>query len=186
METEIKTEGAVDTTNHEAEGGSENENDFIKVPKAEYEKTNQTLGSLKRELKDLKKPKETQETVQTKPENGLLEKAYLRTAQITDPEEVELALNTSKKWGLTIDQLVEDDDFKIKLEKVRTQKSNERATSGVKGGSGGTQLKADPAYWKAKGQPPTPADIPDRKTRAKIIREMISTEKSGGKKFWND
>jgi len=40
--------------NEEGEG---NEPEVVKVPKADYDKLNQTLGSLKRELKDLKKPK---------------------------------------------------------------------------------------------------------------------------------
>lgn len=186
MEPETKTEAGVDSTNNETEGAEQA--DTIAIPKADYEKLNQTLGSLKRELKDLKKPREeSKETVQTKPEdNQLLEKAFLRSAQIADGDEVELALSTAKKWGVSIDKLVDDEDFKIKLDKLRTQKSNELATSKVKGSAGGSQAKLSSDYWKAKGQPPTPADIPDRKTRAKIIREMIATEKSGGKKFYND
>ena len=63
-----------DSTNSEAEGGDTAET--ISIPKTDYEKMNQTLGSLKRELKDLKKPKEEpQETAKTnQPDNFLLEK----------------------------------------------------------------------------------------------------------------
>lgn len=177
-----------DSTTVETEGGAEGEAETITISKAEWEKTHSTLGSLKRENKDLKKPKdEPKETVQTKTDNSLLEKAYLRSAGVTSEDEVELALSTAKKWDMPIDKLVDDEDFKIKLEKVRTQKSNELATSKVKGGgSGKPGAKEDAAYWKAKGVPPTPADIPDKSTRVKIIREMMASAKNGGKKFYND
>lgn len=188
MTDSISQEEVIDSTNNEAEGGGENEGDFVKVPKSDWEKTNQTLGSLKRELKDYKKvkeePKETAQ--QTKTDNSLLEKAFLRSAQISSEEEVELALSTSKKWDMPVDKLVDDEDFKIKLDKLRTQKSNEIATSKIRGTNGKAQGKEDPAYWKAKGVPPTPNDIGDRKVRAKIIREMMANEKNAGGKYYNE
>ena len=149
---------------------------------------NQTLGSLKREIKDLKKPKEeTKETPkETKTEEfGLVHKTYLRAAGITAEDEVELALTTAKKWGVGIDKVVDDEDFKIKLERLRTQKSNELATSNIKGGTGASQAKLTPEYWDAKGVPPSPTDVPDRKIRIKIARAMMENKKSG-KKFYND
>lgn len=183
----------VDTSNNEGEA-NENESDFVKVSKSEYEKLNQTLGSLKRENKDYKKkfeesdkPKETSKTNQPD-DNRLLEKAFLRSAQITAEEEVELALSTAKKWDMSIDKLVDDDDFKIKLEKMRTQKSNELATSALKerGGTGKSSAKEDPAYWISKGTPPMPTDIPDRKVRAKILKAMMAEKKGiGANPYWN-
>jgi hypothetical protein len=74
MNTEDNNQNVdVDTTNNESETTTE---DTISVPKSDYEKLNQTLGSLKRELKDLKKSKdEVKETSQTKPdENSLLDR----------------------------------------------------------------------------------------------------------------
>lgn len=179
----------VDTQNNEVESEA---SDTITLSKSDYEKMNQDLGSLKRELKDIKKAKseskpEVQETTQkTQESNGLLEKAFLRSANITDAEEVDLALSTAKKWGVSVDQLVDDPDFQVKLDRMRTQKSNERATSGVKGSSATSNVKNTPEYWQAKGNPPTPEDVPDRKTRTAIITAMMKTGSSNGKKFYND
>ena len=49
MSTEQNQEVVVDTTTNEGEG---NEPETISIPKADYDKLNQTLGSMKRELKD--------------------------------------------------------------------------------------------------------------------------------------
>jgi hypothetical protein len=146
-------------------------------------------GIAKRLKTKMSKSKETKtETTETKPEeskNGLLEKAFLRSAGITDKEEVELALLTAKKWDVDIDALVDDEDFQEKLEKHRTKKANLEATSDIKGDRSGTSAKNTPEYWVAKGTPPTADQVPDRKTRVKIARAMISNTKSG-KKFYND
>lgn len=186
METE-KTEGEVDTTNNEGEGESTAET--ITISKMDWEKSQQTIGSMKRELKDLKKPKETptETPQQTKPDdNRLLEKAFLRSAQITNEEEVELALSTAKKWDLSIDKLVDDEDFKVKLDKLRIQKANEVAVSNVRGGGGKPSAKESVEYWVAKGTPPSPADVPDRKTRVAIVKALMANTKGTGKKFYND
>src|SRR3990167_2955723 len=103
----IETEVVADTNG--GEGGSEVET--LSIPKKDYETLNQTLGSLKREIKDLKKSKEEpKETLQTKTEEfGLLQKTFLRAASITAEDEIELARDTAKKWGVDIDKLVDDD-----------------------------------------------------------------------------
>lgn len=148
-------------------------------------------GIAKRLKTKLSKSKETPKTeekpeTEKKPEgNTLLEKAFLRSAGITDKEEVELAQQTAKKWGMEIDDLVDDDDFNEKLEKFRTKKANLLATSGVKGDKTGSSAKETPEYWVAKGTPPTAKDIPDRKARVKIHRAMMASENKTGK-FYND
>lgn len=119
-------------------------------------------------------------------DNGLLAKAFLRSAGITQGDEVELALTTAKKWDMQIDQLVDDEDFKIKLDKLRTTKANAEATSNVRGRPSVGSAKETEAYWIAKGVPPSPADVPDRKTRAKIVRAMLTNASSSGKTFYND
>lgn len=188
--TDTSQEEVNDSTTIETEGGDEGGSDFVKVPKGDWEKTNQTLGSLKRELKDLKKPKASEETVQTKPdENKLLdklEKMSLRQAGVTHPDDIELARNTAKKWNSDIDDVLSDDDFKTKLERQQTARANTAATSKVKGGAGTSQAKETTEYWLAKGVPPTPADIPDRKLRAKISLAMVKAAENGGKTFYND
>lgn len=191
METETTTEsGTVDTDN--GGEGSETKSDTVSIPKADYDKLNQTLGSLKRELKDLRKPKEdTKETPdknQKPNENRLvekLEKMALRQAGVIHPDDVELAQNTAKKWGVDIDDVLADEDFKMKLERQQTNRTNIEATSGIKGGAGKSQAKSTPEYWIAKGVPPTAADVPDRKTRATIARAMMATAKTN-KTFYND
>lgn len=145
-----------------------------------------TVGSLKRQLKDLQKPKEeTKETPQPD-SSALLQKTYLRAAGITQAEEVELALTTAKKWGVDIDQLVDDDDFKSKLEKLRTAKANTAASSNIQGSGKTEGAKFSAEHWIAKGTPPTRDQVPDRKTRANIVRSMMESAKTGGKKFYND
>jgi hypothetical protein len=186
MDTETTETGAATETSA-GEGETSTEIETVSVPKKDYDTLNQTLGSLKRELKDLKKAgKETHETPQTKPEDSsLLQKAYLRAAGITSEEEVDLALSTAKKWSMDIDKLVDDEDFTVKLEKLRTAKANAVATSNVRGGNGPSQAKNTPEYWIAKGTPPSPTDVPDRKIRMKIVRAMMDNTKNG-KKFYND
>jgi hypothetical protein len=187
METETKTEGVVDTKNNEGEG-TEPKEDVVSISKKDYETLNQTLGSLKRELKDLKKSKEEPETPQTKPDESVLqrvERMALRQAGLTHQDDIELAKTTAKKWGMDIEDVVADEDFKAKLERLQTSRSNVEATD-VKGGQGTSQAKNTPEYWIAKGTPPSVTDVPDRKTRAKIARAMMFNATTGGKKFYND
>lgn len=179
----------VDTTNNEAEGG--NEAETISLSKSEYEKMNQTLGSLKRELKDLKKPKETQETAKTnQPSDVLLEKLErmaLRQAGITHQDDIDLAKKTAKKWGMDIDEVLSDEDFKAKLERQQSGRANVEATSNVRGsGTGSSQAKNTFEYWQAKGVPPTAADIPDAKIRRKINVAFFKASKVQNTKFYNE
>lgn len=190
--TDTNNQEGIDTPEVIEGEGEDIENDTISIPKADYEKLNQTLGSLKRELKDLKKPKEeAPETPKTnaKPdENRLLEKLEkmsLRQAGISHEDDIVLAKNTAKKWGMDLDDVLADEDFKVKLERQQTSRDNLAATSKVRGGAGVSQAKNTPEYWIAKGIPPSPTDVPDRKTRAKIARAMMSNHKTS-KTFYND
>lgn len=196
MEPE-KTEGEADTTKGNGEGGQENGGgetpETVSIAKADYDKLNQTLGSLKRELKDLKKPKEnaTETSKTNQPEeNALLQKIErmsLRQAGLTHSDDIDLAKATAKKWGVDIDEVIVDEDFKIKLERQQTTRTNTVAASNVRGGVAGTsQAKNTPEYWIAKGTPPSPADVPDLKTRATIVRAMMKNASTSGKKFYND
>lgn len=190
---ENETNEAIIDSNQYNEGGegNETETETIVIPKGEYEKLNQTLGSLKRELKDLRKsnekPTETSKTNQPE-ENKLLErleKVALRQAGIDHQDDMDLARQTAKKWGLDIEEVLNDEDFKLKLERQQTYRANINATSNIKGGANQSQAKFTPEYWQAKGTPPTATDIPDRKTRIKVTRAMISNSKSS-KTFYND
>lgn len=189
--TDTSQEAVVDAKNNEGEG-EKVEVETVAVPKSEYDKLNQTLGSLKRELKDLKKPKEdTGETskTNTKPDESRLydriEKMAIKTAGITHEDDIALAKSTAKKWNMDLEDVLTDPDFKLKLERQQSERDNLVATSKIKSGAGSSQAKNTPEYWIAKGVPPTVADVPDRKTRAKIARSMMSNAKTS-KTFYND
>lgn len=185
-----------ETNQNPEEGKPEGEGaqvEEIKLSKQEYDelqKIKTEHGSFKRELKDLKKSQESKKDEtpeQTKPEDSaLLKKAFLRSSGITDKEEQDLALETAKKWGVEVDALVDDEDWQAKLSKHRTAKSNALATSGIKAGAGTSGAKNTTEYWKAKGTPPTPEDVPDRKTRQKIVREMLASSGNKGTSFYNE
>lgn len=125
--------------------------------------------------------KETKAESTTPESNGLIEKTFLRAAGITDQEEVELALSVSKKWGLTVDALVDDADWKEKLEKHRVAKANTEATAEVRGSARQGSSKDSVEYWVAKGAPPSADQVPDRKVRAKIARALMVEKKGTGK-----
>lgn len=177
-----------DTTNNSEQAVEQVET--VSLTKSEYEKLNQTLGSLKRELKDLKKPKEetVKETSTQSDNNPLLErieKMAIRQAGITEQEDIDLARNTAKKWGVDIDEVLTDPDFQAKLQRQQDARANPIATSNIKGGAGTSQAKNTPEYWIAKGTPPSASDVPDRKTRVKIARAFMDSSKNS-KKFYSD
>ena len=145
-------------------------------------------------VKKAEKPKEEPKTekkpetkTEEKPDNDLLQKTFLRAAGIKDEDEVELALKTAEKWNVTVDQLVDDEDFKLKLEKLRDTKAAADATSNVKGSGGkSTDAKNTPEHWIAKSTPPTKEDIPDSTVRRKISRAFYEANKPSGKiEFYN-
>ncbi len=189
----------MDTTTTETEastetgaGEGESQVETISIPKKDYDTMNQTLGSLKKELKDLKKSEASKETPskETKQEESALlqkiEKMSLSQAGITHQDDVELARTTAKKWGMDVEDVIADDDFKVKLERQQTARDNAVATSNVRGGTGTQQAKNTPEYWIAKGTPPSPTDIPNRKARAAINAAFLKNTKTNGKTFYND
>lgn len=161
----------------------------VKLSKAEYEELvgyKATVGSLKRDMKDLKKSLDTKtETPEVKADEfGLLQKTFLVSSGIKDADEIELAKEIQKKTGVEWDKLVEDDYFQSRLTKLRNTKENANATDVTGGSGGGVTKSAD--FFIAKGVPPTAKDIPDRKARVAIINQMMDAEKNGGGKFYNE
>ncbi len=188
METTKTTENVtVDTKNSGGEGETV---ESISIPKTEYDTLNQTLGSLKKEIKDLKKApkdelKETHKNSKESEEFGLLHKTYLRAAGVITEDEVELARKIQKETGMDWDKVPDSKYFKLELEELRTSKANATATSNIRGGQGKSDAKNTPEYWIAKGTPPSATDVPDRKVRTKIALAMMNNAKSS-KKFYND
>lgn len=191
MTQDNSQEVVADTTIGEGEGV-----ETISVSRKDYDTLNQSVGSLKRELKDLRKASEfkapeVKETPEkTKADDSVLlqklEKMSLRQAGLTHQDDVDLARATAKKWGVDIDEVLSDDDFKVKLERQQSGRSNVEATSGIKGGAGTNNAKNTPEYWVAKGHPPTAADVPDRKARFKIAAALMKNARTNNKVFYND
>lgn len=163
-------------------GAGEGQNaEVVTLSKEEYAKLNETVGSLKRDLKDLKKAKDETPIKETKTDNlDLVHKTFLRAAGIREEDEVEFALSKAKKWGMDIDKVVDDEDFQTQLGKLRDKKANTAATSDMKGSPGQSEAKNTTAYWKGKGTPPTADQVPDRKVRQKIVKELIAEGKGMG------
>lgn len=169
--------------------------DEIKLSRQEYDdfqKIKVEHGTFKRDLKDAQKALEEAKKPPTTPDKnqpdstGLLKKAFLRSAGLK-PNEIDFALETAEKWNMDVDKLVDDDDWNMKLDKFRVKEANALAIAGVKGGGGdGSQAKNSTEYWKAKGAPPTPDDVPDKKLRRKIVREMMDGASKKGIQFYNE
>ncbi len=194
MDTDKTTEGDVDTTNNEGEGS---QGDVVTIPKTDWEKTNQTLGSLKKELKDLKKgsekSKEETPTENHKSDDALsqrYERLALKQAGLTHADDVDLARKIAKETGKDIEDVLESRYFKVELEALQTNRANVEATSHVKGSgsnSSNSKAKESPEYWMGKENPPTPQDIPDSRLRQSIIQKMIMAKRNNKTlKFYNE
>lgn len=113
------------------------------------------------------------------------QKALLRSMGIKGADELQLAKDFLKRTGQDIDSLETDDIFQGKLDKLRTTKANELATSaeGNRGRSGGG--KDTPEYWLAKLGPTddVPSDLP-RELREKIVEARVGKGKDS-KMFYN-
>ena len=56
----------------------------------------------------------------------------LRQAGLSHQDDIDLARSTAKKWGVDLVDVLADDDFKVKLERQQTNRSNADATSNIK------------------------------------------------------
>ena len=195
MDTETTTETVADTEKNGGEGDA----DTVSVPKADYDKLNQTLGSLKRELKDLKKPKEEPKETPEKNQSDdklleRLDKMALQVAGIKEADEVELFNKWKTDTGREADTIVGNDIFKKEIENLRTAKANQEATSNIQGGgdkSGGA--KDNPDYWIGKatkgddGKLRFPEETP-KHLYSKILDKMSANEPRSSEtlKFYNE
>lgn len=193
--SETNEETSVESTNDTGEGES-SEVDTLTIPKSDYEKLNQTLGSLKRELKDLKKtqdtPKETPQSNQ-KPDDALLqrmERLAFKQHNVSHEDDMELARKTAKKWGMDVEQVLEDEDFKVKLGKQQDSRTNVEATSNVRGSnSSQSSSKAKADYWIGKNTAPSDEDVATNKIPREELSKIMGhfvTNKGSNKKFYND
>lgn len=188
MSTEENNQAPVtEETTGEGEGESSQE-EVVTLKKGEYDKMLTDLGSLKRENKDLKKPKEPKETPQKTDDSELSQKVEalsMQVAGITKDSEVELAKNLQKETGLPMDKLLSSKYFKSELEDLRTSEANAEASTGIKGDKTGSSAKQSAEYWIAKGEYPTREQVPDAKVRTEIRKAMVAKEKGTSGKFYN-
>lgn len=183
-------------TGAESKTGTEEitEVETVAIPKSDYEKMNQTLGSLKRELKDLKKPKE--EPIENKKPDGKLverlDKLALNVAGIKEADEIELFNNWKEQTGREADDIVGNDIFKKELDGLRTAKANLAATSNITGENGTSGVKNNPDYWIGKatkgkdGKLEFPEETP-KELYSKILDKISAGEPGSSKdlKFYN-
>ena len=191
MSTEQNQDGVVDE-NNEGEG---TEGEVVTLKREEYAKLNETLGSLKRDLKDLKKEKE-ETPEKTKPDEALLKRLdnlALKTSGISEADERELFEKWKTETGREADAIIDNSIFKKELEDLRTAKANLKATSDIKGEGGeGSVARNTPEYWIAKATKGTDGKLmfPEETPPAlfsKIVTKMGEKEPGRSQKlqFYN-
>lgn len=162
---------------------SENGEDlsFIKVPKEEYNKTMSTLGSLKRELKDLKKPKEeSKESSKSDLGDSLGEKAFLAVNGIKGSDELDFVKKMKKETGRSTEDLLDSTYFQTELKDFREKKSTEKAIpTGSKRSSNSSVNTVE--YWLAKDELPP---VSETQLRRDVVNAKMNKEKSKGQ-FYN-
>ena len=159
----------------------------ISIPKADYEKLNQTLGSLKREVKDLKKPKaDPSETPSKKSETksddidfGRLAWYNTRsdvTVKIEHPEDIDFLRSTVSETGKSLDDVLNarwfQSDLKDRIEKRVVQDAIPKGTR-----RSGESAKTTVDYWIGKGE--LPPNTPENATlRREVVNARYTREKS--------
>jgi len=112
------------------------------------------------------------------------QKALLRSMGIKGADEIQLAKDFMKRTGMDIDALESDDIFQARLEKLRTNKSNEAAADAARGGGQGSSGgRTSVEYWLAKGEHP-PAEL-GRKLAAEYVAARRASSQNN-KMFYND
>lgn len=186
METETTTETGADTEKVGGEG--EKAEETVSIPKGDYDKLNQTLGSLKRQVKDLTKPKEEPKETEKAPEKPqsdevdykeLTLKSFLKGEGVAHPDDQKIVRDEAKRLSLPIDEVIGMEHIKTKLEAAKEARTAQSGMVKGKGrGSGTTQNDVD--YWVAKGELP-----PDQELAEKVVDAKIKKEQSG-KMFSDD
>jgi hypothetical protein len=175
MDNENQTEVVTDTNNNE--GGSEDAN-FVKVPKEEYDKTISTLGSLKRELKDLKKPVEKSKESETTNSNSndLGEKAYLAVNGIKSADEVAFFKKMKQETGKDAEALLDSTYFQSEFKSFKELKVSSDAMPGSSKRSNNSQVDSVD-YWLAKGELPPVSEV---QLRRDVVNARMKKETSKG------
>lgn len=160
-----------------------------------FERTKKSETELK-ELKAKAEDSEKKSRKAEKPDEELLkrlDKLALKTAGISEADEIELFEKWKKETSRDSDAIIDSPIFKKELEEIRTAKKNLEATSNVKGEPGTSAAKSTPEYWISKatkdadGKPLFPDDMP-KEMYTKVLDKLESQQnpgKAGELRFYN-
>lgn len=154
-----------------------------------FERTKKAEGELKELKVDSEKPK-----AKSKSDEELLKRldnlAY-KTAGINEADEIELVEKWKKETGRETDAIIDNSIFKQELEGIRTAKTNQKATSDIKGEPGISGAKSEPDYWISKatkgpdGRLLFPEEMP-RELYTKVLDKLTGGDKPiSDLKFYN-
>lgn len=145
----------------------------IAISKSEFEKLNQTIGSLKRENKDLKKPKEDATPQKTEKTGELDENAllYLEVKGVKTDDADELSL--VEKWrsdsGKSVKDIHASKIFQAELKELRDTKAVQDATPSATKRGGGQVGDVAAAIAKFEATGDLPADFA---LRSAVVNKM--------------
>jgi hypothetical protein len=171
MNNEEINEEFIDNVDESNEEANIENDESVSISKEEYQKLTQTLGSLKRELKDLKKPNE--EVSERTNKSGGLDygaKAFL-VANGIKGSETKLVEEAIKNTGESLEQILENPYFQAKLQETRDLAMTANATPK---GNRATSVPTDSVeYWMAK-----PIEEVPQEMRAKVVNARLASDKS--------
>jgi len=124
------------------------EEDTVTLSREEYEKLNQTLGSLKKEVKTYKKEAEPHKESNDSRYSDELAVTRLEVRGIVDREDQRIILEEAKRLQMSAVEVADMEHMKAKLETMRNQRTAESGAptgTGRKGGAG----KGDVDYYLA-------------------------------------
>lgn len=176
MNTEENNQGDVEVAEETTEE-TEEEAETVSIPKSEWEKTQQTVGSLKREIKTWKKAAESQKETPKAGELAESQLEFLELKGISDDDEIDIISKFVNKTGQTVRQALRDDYVKTKLDALRAEKAVKDAIPGAtkRGGNQQTNLAAAIARFDATGELPDDFEI-----KSQVINAV--TERGGASK----
>jgi hypothetical protein len=147
------------------EGGAD---EVVTLSKEEYDKLNQTLGSLKKELKTFKKEAEAPQE-SNEPDYARL--AYLASQKVDHPDDQKLVMEEAGRLKMPLTDVLNMDHIKARLTANQNQRTAENGSptgSGRKGGAG----KGDVDYYLQH-----PDEVPtDLKLHNEVIDARIKRE----------
>lgn len=146
------------------------EEEKITLFKSEWEKFQQTQGSLKRQVKELRKSGETKPAPSTANELNDAQLNYLDVKGVYEAEDIKIVETFVQKTGKTVREALRDDYVTSKLQANKTAREVQEAMpSGSKrGGNQATDLASAVAKYEATGVLPT-----DFATRSAVINAFV-------------